>query len=250
MSDFYLTLLSNASMDVFPDNKTGSFSNHLPKTITLDGKWMFAVTEVHYQYNFFNVTSNNSTIYFKLRGEQGQCGIAHGFYESIEDLLSEINANMSPLMNSEDFLLISNTSKHVSVNKCAFQTLTDIMFENRLALQLGFVPNTAVRNDRWKTTVPSSIANGVPDELFVYCNIAEPQCFGDELAQIIRIIDIPKKGSVYGQPRHKEFQRLQYVPVSKKCFDTLTIELRDKTGNFMPFVSGTVILVLYFKKIE
>ena len=36
---FYLTLRSNASSDVFPDNKTTSYRVKLPQTIDLEGNW-------------------------------------------------------------------------------------------------------------------------------------------------------------------------------------------------------------------
>ena len=34
---FYLTLPSNASLDVFPDNKTTSYGGKLPQSIDLEG---------------------------------------------------------------------------------------------------------------------------------------------------------------------------------------------------------------------
>jgi hypothetical protein len=250
MTEFYLTLLSNSSMDVFPNNKTGSFTVHLPKAIILEGHWKMAVTECYYQYNFWNVTPDNNTVYFKYKGEQGQCAIQEGFYEKTDDLVNEINKYLTNFLKPGNFLEYNNTSKNIRVNKEVLKILTDVKFENRLALQLGFVPNEAIQwNCHVQTSIPANVANGIPDEMFLYCNLAEPQYFGHELAPIIRILNIPKKNTFYGQPIHTEFRRLQYVDVSKKNLNNITIELREKTGELMPFISGTFTCVLHFRKI-
>ena len=36
---FYLTLPSNVSLDVFPDNKTSEYRVKLPQPVELDGNW-------------------------------------------------------------------------------------------------------------------------------------------------------------------------------------------------------------------
>jgi hypothetical protein len=55
---------------------------------------------------------------------------------------------------------------------------------------------------------------------------------------------------MFGETRHKEYQRLQYIPLLKKEFETISIDLRDKTGAYLPFDYGTVLVVLHFVKVE
>ena len=45
---FYLTLPSNASMDVFPDNKVGSYYIKFPQTIDLNGDWEVGLYSISY----------------------------------------------------------------------------------------------------------------------------------------------------------------------------------------------------------
>lgn len=52
---FYLTLLSNSSMEYFPENKTTIFSTKLPKPIILEGEWSVGVVEFQYQYKLHYV---------------------------------------------------------------------------------------------------------------------------------------------------------------------------------------------------
>ena len=47
-SSFYVTLPSNGSKDVFPDNKANSYKNHFPRALQLDGDWEVALSEVTY----------------------------------------------------------------------------------------------------------------------------------------------------------------------------------------------------------
>jgi hypothetical protein len=250
MSDFYLTLLSNASMDIYPDNKTSCFNVHLPRAITLEGRWCLAITEIHYQYNLLNVTDGNNTVHAVMGSENYRHKIPSGHYEKIENVISVLNQGWSSTMPVGDFLEIDGNTKNLKYSEVGMNRIKHIKFENRLALQLGYEPNTDITPRISKPLLPCDISRGTPDEMLVYCNIVEPQIVGDELARVIRIVNIPKKGVFFGRPLHYEFQWLQYIDVSKKQFDTILIELRDKTGAFMSFVSGTVTLILHFKKIS
>ena len=49
MADQYITLVSNASMDLFPDNRLSSFRTRLPYLHDFtDGEWAVALTEITY----------------------------------------------------------------------------------------------------------------------------------------------------------------------------------------------------------
>jgi hypothetical protein len=248
MTDFYLTLLSNASMYINPDNKTSNFRVHLPKTITLEGRWKMAITEIHYQNIFLNITKGNNSLEFNLCDTYHQFELSTGYYGKIGDILDEINQVTRPERQEGEMLIFDSETNRTHFTREARQYIKNIRFENRLALQLGYVPNEDIYPSHLKMPQTSDVLRGVPDEILIYCDIAEPQVVGDELARVIRIVSIPKKDTFFGQTVQHEFQRLQYVDVSKKEFDTISIELRDKTGGFILFDSGTVTLVLHFMK--
>jgi hypothetical protein len=250
MGDFYLTLLSNASMDIYPDNKTSCFNVHLPKTITLNGHWCLAITEIHYQHNILNVTEGNNTVHSLVRAKNFEQKIPCGHYEKIEDVITKMNQYWSDALPVDGLLEIDSSTKSLKYSADGLKYILRLKFENRLAMQLGFEPNKDISPRLLELALPGDVSRGTPDEMLIYCNIVEPQIVGDELARVIRIVNIPKKGVIFGQPQHHEFQRLQYIDVSKKQFDTISIELRDKSGVFMAFESGTVTLVLHLKKFD
>ena len=45
---FYLTLPSNSSMGVFPNNKTAGYRVKLPQTVNLEGSWEVGLYSVSY----------------------------------------------------------------------------------------------------------------------------------------------------------------------------------------------------------
>lgn len=102
MKEFFVTLLSNSSMNLFPDNKTSSFTVQLAEKITLNGLWSVGVAEIHYNYNFFNVTpSNNSITAVKKEDESKNSikslhtvNITPGYYGSVADLVDTVNLQM------------------------------------------------------------------------------------------------------------------------------------------------------------
>lgn len=61
-NNFYLTLMSNSSLNFYEENTTSSFTVHLPTEIQLTGAWAVGVAELHYPYNFFNVTEGENKI--------------------------------------------------------------------------------------------------------------------------------------------------------------------------------------------
>lgn len=67
MSDeFYLTLLSNSSLQVFPENKTSSFSVKLPREVKLSENYEVALCEISYPATIENVTKNNNQLVIRI----------------------------------------------------------------------------------------------------------------------------------------------------------------------------------------
>lgn len=129
MSDFFITLVSNGSMNVFPENKTSSFTVLLPEKISLKGEWMVGVAELHYNYNFFNVNEqdNKIRVVADVRGNNTnevnqitddkihQLQVVSGYYNSVTDLIEAVNQQLSPYL--------FKNAKLLSVDKASNRTL-------------------------------------------------------------------------------------------------------------------------------
>jgi len=57
---FYLTLLSNGSMSIYPNNTTTKFTTHLPRQIRLTGNWEAGLVEFHYPCTYYQF--DNDTV--------------------------------------------------------------------------------------------------------------------------------------------------------------------------------------------
>ena len=61
MKDFYLTLLSDSSLNMFPDNKQSEFTIRLDHPIHIEGeRWEVALVEIAAPSEALNITEENN----------------------------------------------------------------------------------------------------------------------------------------------------------------------------------------------
>ena len=82
------------------------------------------------------------------------------------------------------------------------------------------------------------------NSLYVYCDAAEAIPVGDTKAPLLRVVDAARN---FGDLIHRLYTTPQYVPVSRKEFNTMEIYIRDGTGRPVPFEFGKVIATLHFR---
>ena len=56
MNAFYLTLPSDASMNVFPNNTLTSYITRLPRPIEFTGRWEVGLVEIQYPHTWYDVS--------------------------------------------------------------------------------------------------------------------------------------------------------------------------------------------------
>ena len=80
--------------------------------------------------------------------------------------------------------------------------------------------------------------------LYVYCDVAEHVVVGHSKAPLLRAVNVAGKE---GLTISKIYQTIQYVPVQKKQFESIEIDIRDDAGRKVPFERGSVIVTLHFR---
>ena len=91
---FYLTLLSSASKDYYPENKTSSFTNQLPHPILLKyGGWKVALDSIIFPKSWYNIREgSNNGMYLDIGdGKYSYLKIPEGEYESGLEIVQELN---------------------------------------------------------------------------------------------------------------------------------------------------------------
>ena len=90
---FYLALPSNASSDVHPDNKIGSYRVKLPQTIDLEGNWEVGLYSITYSNTWYTLQFQQKHVYYSTDGGKSIWSSAivdYGYYTSMPELLEPL----------------------------------------------------------------------------------------------------------------------------------------------------------------
>lgn len=252
--NFYLTLLSNSSMEYFPENTTTKFSTKLPKSLILEGEWYIGVVEIQYPCTMYTVRESENVIYTSkwiMIPDEDIISLVHYRshipamnYDSIQHLVAELNKHTdTQLMFNYDEI-----KSQVSV-LCMDNAIDVLKLSTKLCLQLGFEPNTNLIQNK-TGTYPYNLKLGLPSQLFIYCDIIEPQIVGDVMAPLLRIVPLDPAVYVYGANKMHIFSPPHYLPLMRREFDVIEIDIRTSTGQKVPFQFGTTCIKVHFKRIK
>lgn len=249
---FYLTLLSNSSIEYFPDNMTTKFSTKLPKSIKLEGEWVVGVVEFQYPCTMFTVQEHENIVYINknmLMPNEKYPSIVYykkhipaTNYDNINHILKALNN-----MRENITFRYDEISKFVSVT-IADDSIKSLTLSHKLCIQLGFEPNKNLVEKTFGKR-PANLHLGLPSQLFVYCDIVEPQIVGDVMTSLLRIIPLDSSKYIYGANKMHVFSPPHYISVMRREFDTIEIDIRSSTGQKIPFQFGTVCIKLHFRKL-
>lgn len=269
MADFFITLVSNSSMNIFPENKTSSFTVLLPEKISLKGTWSVGVAEVHYNYNFFNVTDDNNELTLHTKNVEDvtssnritrneikssempkhKVSIKKGYYNTVAALIGTVNKSLKPFVNGNDtvFSIDEVTNRTMVHRENLRPEIEKIFLEGRLSMQLGFMPGRDVLMFKSSPHVGNT-KFGIPDQMLIYTDIIEPTFIGHEKAYVIKIVNTEPKNYTFGDACYKEYTHIHYMAIQKREFESISVDIRDYTGEFMPFQHGVLMIKLHFKR--
>ena len=248
MSNFYLTLPSNSSMSYYEDNTLASFTTRLPNTIDLEGDWEVGLVEIQYPHNWFNVPSEVTARSFRMRGrrdgraEDRRFIIRDGYYPSVRSLLDEIENKGNNAANSTNMVDLHFDTVTQKVSQVNINLPDTVDVPAHIQQMLGMNNSYFTRDSR----VTDSVVNMNPlDSLYVYCDVVEPRVVGDSLTPLLRIV--PVEGE-HGELVTRIYTNVHYVRVQRKTFQTLEVNIRDRTGKKVPFERGTLNVTLHFRR--
>ena len=201
----------------------------------------------HHQYDSVDeILNRENNEFFPVDVLQHKTKIDAGNYETVDEILEALNQNVVLNKNNVKFTVDQKTRKiHVA---CSSQDMISLTLSSKLCLQLGFVPDVNILNKM--STHPANILLGLPSLFFIYTDIIEPQLIGDVLAKVLRVTVLDNAQYIYGVQRVRFFSQPHYVPVLKREFENIEIDIRSNTGEKIPFEFGTVSVKLHFKKLS
>ncbi|KAL9961204.1 hypothetical protein ACROYT_G030105 [Oculina patagonica] len=232
VTQFYLHLPSNSSLDKYPNNTLTEYRVCLPQTVSLTGDWEVALTEIHYPHSWNNLQGNFATRFdirnHELFGQWESFRVPPGYYSSIGDIILKMNELVDNEKRFGDDVKFTydTLNRKVTVH---LQNNAELFFDD-IGYLLGFPPRQP-----FSTTTTADRAVDLEygfHDLYVYCDIVQPQYVGDALVPLLRIV--PVEGND-GQRISKSFVRPQYIPVSRKQFQSIEVNIKRDTGASVPF---------------
>ena len=274
MNSFYMTLLSDSSVQHFPNNTQSSFRTKLPKAIDINkGEWEMAMVEMIHPAQVYNVSKEESQFHLSTsykglvqkllelhppKCEKLESGdivypmcIPAGVYNSPEHLVNEINDTIQKTIgeslkkvNCLFEIQYSNLSKRIKFGRKAKYDIT-LAFHPGLLAKLGASNQNRISVDNDEAfTHDVDLYAGI-NHMFIYSDLADFTLLGDVQAQILRVVPFQDSKQIHV---HKEFLNLHYVPVSKPYFDESGINIRGDTGEIIQFSGGKSMVKLHFRK--
>jgi hypothetical protein len=282
--EFYLTLLSDASLNFYPENRHNFFTVQLPRTIHLSEDFRVAATSITFPQTVQNMTADNNRLIlemdkydpkdpdevFKLRVT---INVPHDNYANIYEVIKGLNvAAAEKFMNIKgeqlgDLFKINEATQRIEIDSLQRDLLckkskiqydgtksqchmTRLYLEGRLALMCGFDPDKHNLLNKNETIgrYPYNLNLGFPNQLFIHTDIIESQIIGDKKTQVLKICPILDKMASFGDVTERTFHNCDFLKLAKRSFDKITIQIKDNKDALLPFLFGSLTVQLLFKK--
>jgi len=241
MSHFYLTLPSNSSMKCYEENTAAKYTTKIPNTIDLNGDWEMALTEIIYPAKMtkpsYLVLGEECSMRVFMRGEwMTTYSMPDREYIDPAAFLKDF------LLMKENYFIITYDEKTNDIEMNCNHPFGSYIFSDTLARMLGFDRTSFDLGNIYR----GKLFTGVdPSSMFVYCDLIEHVTVGDVRAPLLRTFGMEKTSN---DVVHRMFPNLVYVPIQKKQFDSIEINIMTDTGDAMPFASGKSVVLLHFRR--
>ena len=186
---FYLTLPNNASRDVYPNNKIGSYYVKLPQTIYLNGEWEVGLYSITYSNTCYTLQNQQNHVYYSTDGGQTfwtSAIVDYGYFTSMAELIESINTAMHEDLGNTNITFSLNPRTHevnVTLAKKHY-----IMLYGQLSKMMGY----GGEDINIRKSSESPYVSDLYDiaSIFVYCNIVQPQIVGNTSVPLLRTIAV------------------------------------------------------------
>ena len=283
MSSFYVDLLSNASLDIYPNNTLAFFSNFMTNPINLGSasEWEVALTDISFPNRVYNITEGKFTLgYIPTPSLSLSLKTAHhpdavtqverlpdvpflnqyqtfvipkGFYTEMGQIIAAMNLQIATFTNIQDTISFKYHVEALNLSFTFEGTTTGqsrIFFKvesEDLAQVLGLGTDAIYcESNLIDAPYPCDIARF--HTIFVYSDIVDFANVGNVKNQLLRAFTFRQRTKnedlqVMYPYDNRSFSNLQYRNVRLDRFNSIQIEIRDMKGNLIPFTSLGLVVL-------
>jgi len=225
-------------MKVYEDNTAAKYTTKIPSTIDLSGDWEVALSEIIYPAKMLHTVDGNecSARVFMTGAPPTDVTLGSKVYNNPASLMKDLIA----LKGSYFRIIYDDKTKAIEM-KCE-KTYVTVTFSKTLARVLGFEQPSLEFGKDYRGVVCMGVD---PTTAYVYCDPIEHVIVGDVRAPLLRTFGMEKSSN---DVVHRNFPNLVYVPVQKKQFDSIEVNIMTDTGEPMPFAPGKSTVLLHFRR--
>ena len=251
---FYITLPSESSGDVFPENNPSEYTIRLPHWIQLKGEWEIGLHSI--AYTPWNIIQPLDEPISFMNGGKGKGGKMRKHYSSVNEYVSSINRSLkeshvdkSRVDKSNEIEFFYELNGKVKVHLSPGYT---VRLRREQAIVLGFMTfeDSSETYDIENVEESGQYKANLYREtnILVYCNIVQPQIVGDRLIPLVAIVPYQKTTETY--ETFYAVENIHYIPVQTKTFQNIKVHLRRSTEESIPFEHGRAAITLHLKPLN
>jgi hypothetical protein len=249
-------------MEMYPDNKTSSFKVNLPNALDLDStKWEVGLSEIQFLHMWYNIRKGKNAIVKDILNptdselnilhpvdalfsfqfsHQTEIVIPEGYYSNVQEVLTKLQEHEDNQVRSLKFEYnqLDQKSRITLPKDCTLD-----MNKSDIAKCLGFNQERILDMSATSDTIATT--NHMYHSVYVYTDIIANQSVGNYKVPLLRVIPIT---SSHGNVSCVKYDKPHFLPLSRSRVQTIEINLRDDTGEFISFEAGKAIVTLVFRR--
>lgn len=254
-----IILPSNSSSTYFPDNTIGTFTSQLPYSLNLEGQWECGLAEIEYTNSWKNVFNAwiqlNIITKPKRKIVSKRVTLQDGYYDDIQRLIKQIQLALRKEGLNEYLDIRFDHLKHkIAIKPISIDgnIVVNLELSENLRTILGCENGTHDKPFTLHTSTftfgnqPVDMNNGFYS-IYVYCDWVQSTIVGDTEAPLLRIIPVQGKRN---EQQLISFNRIQYIPLSRKNTTAISVYLRRDNGEIIPFECGKTVVTLLLRRVK
>jgi len=259
-------------MNYYPGNTLTKYVTRLHSSMALEGEWEVGLSEITFPRTWYTVDKRGAHFTIERTKEPQSTQnifstsetaeildfrITSGYYDKVQDVLKEMNnavgrkelvvGNYVQKKGEDVKFRYNEVNKKVVINMQERELIT---LSSTLATILGItgtgIDNLGPAPYVFKGNKVCDINRGVT-AIYIYCDILEYVPVGDTKAPLLRIV--PADGQ-NGESIYRVFEEPRYIPLQKKNFDSIEVDIRDDSGESIPFETGKLAVTLHFRQAQ
>lgn len=271
---FYMTVVSNASMDLYPENTQAVFRNILNEPLDLKN-YEVALVEISYTETWFNVQDDFDALFISKEEEatdpltKAPIDLVNSKSKPINQLNIKVEKGYYPTNKSFFEYLNKKLAKHAEfgfgdktfnyigvrqeveinlpkgVNMLLSKTMCEVTgFESKLLGGYRMLQNLSDVSKVIKPEYGCDIHRGLYT-FFIYCDLVKPQMVGEQRVPLLRNVGIKTRKGV--KQVTETFNSPHYMPLSKQYFENIEVHIKDDQGQPISFQRGKTLVKLHLR---